>query len=102
MKLNKEQIAQVKACQGVYRQADVARYYGVSPMSVRRMWGGAYPTVVPSQAPYIPNATCSDYQGARMDVEILYERGLSVAEIAHTLRLTKATVLRHLGVFVNV
>jgi len=40
MRLSKEQVAEIKACEGVYSVGDVARYYNLSKSTVHDIWTG--------------------------------------------------------------
>ena len=87
-------VAAIKAAQGVYRAADVARAYGVHPSTVTRIWDGqSHADIRP--APDFPDIPVQ-YRPRDLadDIHIMLERGMSVNEVAQLLNIHRSSVYR--------
>lgn len=90
-------IAQIKACEGVYSMGDTARHFGVSKDTVHRIWTGKAHTNVPAAVE--PANVISTRVPAEViveDGERLLGRGMSVAEAARQLGVSKTTMYQRL------
>lgn len=98
MRLTKEQVAEVKACQWVYSLRDTADHYNVSKTTVYNIWeGNAHKTVRPALEPPNMRATAFPMAWLRTDILILKARGLTAREIAEELDISVKTVQRYGG-----
>lgn len=93
-------VANIKASEGIFRAADVAKHYDVHRSTVVRIWKGqAHATIVP--APDFPDIRI-DYrpQDKAEDLRILMERGMSIKEAADELGMARSTAYLLRGLFV--
>lgn len=99
-RLTRNDVALIKASEGVYRQADVARHFDVHPSTVHRVWNGqVHQDVRPAPEP--PNvAARPSLSLVKEDVRLLREQGYSAKEIALALCIGISSVYACLdGVF---
>lgn len=94
MRLTETAVAEIRACQGVYRQSDVARNYGVHHSTINLIWRqkrrqGIEPA---TEAPNIEAQKAAEY--VKDDVLTLANRGMSKDAIAAELGVSLATVYR--------
>lgn len=99
MRLEPQQVAEIRAAQDIYRAGDVARAYEVATSTVTRIWAGdLHRDIAPSNEP--PNITTrkviADYVD---DVAVLRARGLSFDEIAKEIGMARSTVYTLRGLF---
>lgn len=94
MRLTESAVSEIRACQGVYRQSDVARAYGVHRSNVSRIWRGQqHSKVMPAPEP--PNIEAGKTpEIVKDDVMILANRGMRPNEIADELGISLVTVYR--------
>lgn len=96
MRLTREQVAEVKACEGLYRASDVARHYGVNKSTVSRVWNGETHRDMKA-APEAPNVSGRvSVELVRDDILTLLNRGMKPKEVAEELGLHLATVYKAL------
>jgi DNA invertase Pin-like site-specific DNA recombinase len=94
VRLTESAVSEIRACADVYRQADVARAYGVHASTVLRIWRRErYKLVEASPEP--PNIEAlRTAQNVKEDVLILANRGMKPVEIAEELHISLTTVYR--------
>lgn len=99
-RLTREAVADIKAAQGTYKAADVARSYQCHRSTVVRIWTGAvHREVIPNQEP--PNVTSRNRPSElKDDIQILLDRGMSPEEVAQALNISVSSVYVYRGVFV--
>lgn len=97
--LDLDAVAIIKASQGYYRAADVARATGVHRSTIARIWAGAWHRDVEA-AREVPNISHKvrpvDYQE---DIRILLSRGMTEKEVAVHLGISVSSVNMYRGVF---
>jgi DNA invertase Pin-like site-specific DNA recombinase len=100
MKLTREAVQEIKAAQGMYRAADVARAYDVHRSTVNRIWSGAVHQEV--NAASEPPNVISRVRPKEVadDIRLLLDRGKSPEEVAEELGVCRASVYMYRGVFV--
>lgn len=90
-KLTKDQIAEIKACEGVYTASDVARHYGIARFYVGKVWRGEnHKDVAPADD--FPDIEVQKPFLDEMDVFALYMRGMKASEIAAVLGWGEKTI----------
>lgn len=100
MKLTREAVQEIKAAEGMYRAADVARAYEVHRSTVARIWGGVVHQDV-NAATEAPNVISRNRPAELADdIRLLLDRGNSVDEVAEKLRVSRRSVYLYRGVFV--
>lgn len=93
-------VAQIKACEGIYRASDVSRHFGCHRSTVLRIWDDElHCDVSPARDfPDIkPRNRATDYAE---DLNILVSRGMTVKEAAAVLNIKLKTAYWMRGVFV--
>lgn len=100
MNLLPQQVAEIRAAEGVYRASDVARAYEVHPSTVTRIWAGTVRADI-RPAPEPPNISTrtrpSDYSE---DIRLMAGRGMTMKEIASSLGISVRSAYLYRGVFV--
>lgn len=96
--LTRDAVGQIKAAEGVYRAADVARYYGVHRSTILNIWRGRRHVSVPAtDFPDIDTRPSRDQLAE--DLELLLGRGMSMDEAADALGVSRRTVYLIRGLF---
>ena len=90
--LPKSVVEEVKACQGIYRMADVARHYGIDKSTVKRIWDGERRQDVAAAADFPDINVRPHTADLHEDIVCLLVRGLGVKDIASTVGLSPATI----------
>lgn len=99
-RLTNEAVAEIKACQGVYRASDTARTYEVARSTVTRIWAGTRQAQI-NAAPEVPNVVSRNRPSELQDdIRLLLDRGLSTEEVASELGVSERSVYAYRGVFV--
>lgn len=99
MTLQAEQVAEIRASEGCYRAADVARAYDIHRSTVTRIWAGIVHEEIPA-AYEPPNIqTKVRPRDVAEDIHTLLNRGMNPEQVAKTLGISKASVYRARGVF---
>jgi len=97
MRLNEQQVAEIRASQGCYRASDVARAYEVHPSTVTRIWAGSIHEDIQAH-PEPPNiVTKPKPRDLEEDINILLQRGMSHQEVADHLGISKGAVSAYRG-----
>jgi hypothetical protein len=99
-RLTTEAVAQIKACEGIYRPADLARAYGCHRGTVTRIWEGTRRSAVQanSEAPNV--ITRNRPSDLKQDIDILLDRGHTPEQVAAMLDISRASVFIYRGVFI--
>lgn len=93
--MNSTVIAEIKACEGIYRAADVARHYGVHPSTVTLYWQGRRRADI-SPAPDFPDIQTRLYGSyLHEEIQTRLKRGMTVSEVANALGINERTVYLH-------
>lgn len=100
MRLTTDAVAEIRASEGVYRAADVARAYEVHRSTVVRIWAGSiHEGIEPhNEAPNI--VTKNRPVDLEEDIRLLTNRGMTPDEVAKTLGISVRSVYQRRGVFV--
>lgn len=98
--MDPQQVAEIRACEGLYRPGEVAKHYGVGTKTVARIWANeVYRDIRPTrEAPNVWQK--AQPEDVRQDIEILWQRGCEAEEIATTLGISTASVYRYRGILV--
>jgi DNA invertase Pin-like site-specific DNA recombinase len=100
MRLTADAVAEIRASEGVYRAADVARAYEVHRSTVVRIWAGSIHEGIEC-APEPPNIiTTPRPVDLEEDIRLLTNRGYTPEKVASTLGISVRSVYMHRGVFV--
>ena len=92
MNLTDSQVAQIKACQGIYRPAHVAKHFGVHRSTVARIWAGERTSTVPTADDFIDIDTPLCGADLREAIRTYLQRGMRPVEVANALGCGKSTV----------
>lgn len=96
--LTRTAVGEIKASEGVYRAADVARHYGVHRSTVVNIWRGRRHVDVPAtDFPDIWTRPTRDQLAE--DLEVLIARGMSLEEAAEYLQVSRRTIYAIKGLF---
>lgn len=100
MKLTTRDVQEIKAAEGMYKAADVARAYDVHRSTITRIWGGeVHANVNASTEP--PNVISRIRpKEVADDIRLLLDRGKSPEEVAEQLGVCRASVYAYRGVFI--
>lgn len=98
--LSRDEVAEIKAAKGIYRQADVAKAYDVHRSTIKRIWDGTiHGAVAPARDfPDIP----VKYKPRDLadDIAVLLARGMHPNEVAALLNVSTSAVWNYKGVWV--
>jgi DNA invertase Pin-like site-specific DNA recombinase len=99
-KLTTRAVEEIKAANGLYRAADVARAYDVHRSTVTRIWGGAVHQEI--NAASEPPNVISRVRPKEVadDIRLLLDRGKTPEEVAEQLGVCRASVYAYRGVFI--
>jgi hypothetical protein len=98
--LTTDTVANIKACNGIYRASDTARHFGVHRSTVKRIWDGQVHRQV-SPAPDFPDiAALRRPVDLIEDINLLLDRGLCPYEVALALGISERSVWVYKGVFI--
>lgn len=94
-----EAVAEIKACEGVYRGSDVARHYGVHRSTVVRVWQGHTHADVEAAEDFPEITAPLRGQDLRETVRTLLQRGLSPSDAATEAGVSRSTVYAIKGLY---
>jgi transposase len=87
--------ARIKACRGVYSIGDTARHFGVAKSTVHGIWTGKRHEQVYETEPVNIKSSRIAPDILVDDGKTLIRRGMSVAEAADALGVSKSTLYAH-------
>lgn len=93
-------VAEIKASEGIYRAADVAKAYNVHRSTVCRIWDGSLYTNQSPAADFPDLVARTRHTDKAEDLRILMGRGMSIDEAADALGMARSTAYLVRGCFV--
>lgn len=92
-------VADIKACQSIYRASDVARHYGVHRSTVSRIWNGHIHCDVSPASDYPDFYTRPTAGGMAEEVSERLSRGDNIKDIAEALGISLRYAYQLRGIF---
>lgn len=97
--LTNDAVADIKAAQGIYRAADVARAYNVHRSTIKRIWDGQVHRNVCASGDFPDIVARPKREDLAEDLYTLLQRGRSVEEAARELNISRTAAYQIKGIF---